>query len=239
MNDNSQPFVIRSPHNHILLFYIHGLMGSPLEFRRYANALAGHGSDWLEFARSNAAQWLNHVVCQLSLIRQDYDKVIHIGHSMGALLALSTTERVPVDAYVLVNGALKLRNPFCQMRWIFHMRNQPAEVLKPIMADYRSYFSINPSPIWSIPLWVKPIREVRLLVRQTTAILKEIDKPVAIFQSSLDETVHPFSAHLLGNGIGKSVVENTILDHSTHAYFSDQDFKRITNGIQRLIDHIL
>jgi carboxylesterase len=167
MNDNHQPFVIRSPHNHILLFYIHGLMGSPLEFHRYANALAGqgfdfqavllpgHGSDGLAFARSNAAQWLNHVVCQLSLIRQDYDKVILIGHSMGALLALSTTERVPVDVYILVNGALKLRNPFCQMRRIFHMRNQPAEVLKPIIADYRSYFSINPSPIWSIPLWVK------------------------------------------------------------------------------------
>lgn len=101
---------------------VHGIMGSPDQFRFLADAieskpqldyscvlLPGHGGSIRDFASARAADWkqfIHETVCEL---RSRHEKLIFVGHSMGCLLGLIENERAPLDGMLLISCPLRLR----------------------------------------------------------------------------------------------------------------------------------
>lgn len=109
------------------ILMVHGIMGSPDQFRFLADAiesrnaesnvqidyfcvlLPGHGGSVRDFASARAADWKNFIhetVCELRLL---HERLIFVGHSMGCLLGLIENECAPLDGMLLISCPLRLR----------------------------------------------------------------------------------------------------------------------------------
>jgi carboxylesterase len=247
MNHNHEPFSIESGPSDLAILYIHGIMGSPLEFRRIVNALKGenihfkalllpgHGRNGYDFARTSTHEWQAHVNQEISHLKNIYSKIILIGHSLGGLLALNAVLLYPVDGIILLNTPIKTRISFQQISMSLWVLLSSGNANDPMIRTYRETFSVAFSDWWTMPLWIPRLLDVNRVARKTATILNEVNVPVIIFQSIHDETVNPTSAEILKRGLGNHLLSLTYLNKSTHAYFINEEFNEIIKGIKRFL----
>lgn len=247
MNHNHEPFAIVSAPSDSVILYIHGIMGSPFEFRKIAEALKdenitfkalllpGHGRNGNDFSRSNADTWQTHVNKEISQLQRNYSKIILIGHSLGGLLALNAALRYRVDGIILLNTPIKTRISFQQISMSLRVLLSSGNSDDQMIRTYRETFSVDLSDWWTLPLWIPRLLDVNRVARQTAKMLDKVMIPVILFQSMHDETVNSISAELLKRGLGDQLQSLTYLNKSTHAYFVDGEFKEIIKGIKRFL----
>jgi len=247
MNHNHAPFSIESAISDLIILYIHGIMGSPLEFRRIVDALddenihfkalllPGHGSNGYNFARTSPYDWQTHVNQAIKDLKKNHSKIILIGHSLGGLLALNASLQYAVDGIILINTPIKTRISFQQISLSLRILLSTENGDDPLIQTYRETFSVAFNDWWTLPLWIPRLLDINRIARETSTILSEVNAPVIIFQSIHDETVNPTSAEMLKRGLGDHLLSLTYLSKSTHAYYIDEDFKKIINGIKRLL----
>lgn len=247
MNPKHQPFTCGPLESDLAILYIHGILGSPVEFRRIANALRpfhfygealllpGHGGSGYEFAVTQPDAWQVHVDLTLAELQKTYSKIILVGHSLGGLLALNASRQVPVEGIVLLNTPIKTRITWRHISLSMRVLFSSANTQDPLISTYRDAFSVGLKDWWSLPLWIPRLLDIRRIARETSSILNQVTVPVMIFQSRQDETVNPESAEFLNRGLGNPV-SFTYLQQSTHAYFELEEFNQIIKGIKRLID---
>src|SRR5579863_2283449 len=92
---------------------VHGFNGEPLDMRELAEFLGargfatrilllpGHGTHFRHFARTTWADWSAAVATATREMLERHERVILIGHSMGAALSLYTTAHEPRVAGVV------------------------------------------------------------------------------------------------------------------------------------------
>ncbi len=247
MHNIHAPFSIESAPSDLAILYIHGIMGSPLEFRRIVDALhhenihfkalllPGHGCNGYDFAKTSANAWQTHVNQELEILQKYYSKIILIGHSLGGLLALNASLIFPVDGVVLINTPIKTRISFQQISMSLRVLLSSRYANDPMIRTYRETFSVALNDWWTLPLWIPRLLDINRIARKTAKILNEVNVPVIIFQSIHDETVNPNSAEILKRGFGDHLLSLTYLNKSTHAYFIDEEFNKIIKGIKRIL----
>lgn len=251
MHYNHEPFLIESATSDVIILYIHGIMGSPLEFQRIVDALVdenihfkalllpGHGSNGYDFARTSANAWQTHINQEIRDLKKIHSKIILIGHSLGGLLALNASLHYPVDGIILLNTPIKTRISIQQISMSIRVLLSSDDTGDPLIHTYRESFSVSLNDWWTLPLWIPRLLDINRTARETTRILNEVKVPVIIFQSIHDETVNPISAEILKRGLGDYLISLTYLNKSTHAYFVDEDFSEIIKGIKRLLPESL
>lgn len=247
MNPNHEPFSIKSVSSDLAILYIHGIMGSPLEFRRITEALKdenihfkalllpGHGSNGYAFARTGANTWQTHVKREIHHLKNNYSRIILIGHSLGGLLALNASLQYPVDGIVLINTPIKTRISFQQISMSLRVLLSSENANDPMIRTYRETFSVSLNDWWTLPLWIPRLLDVNRVASQTEKILNEVKIPVILFQSIHDETVNPKSAEILKRGLGDHLMSLSYLNKSTHAYFVYEEFNEIIKGINKFL----
>ena len=247
MNHNHEPFAIVSAPSDTVILYVHGIMGSPLEFRRITEGfkdekihfkallLPGHGRNGYAFYRSNADTWQTHVNREIHHLKNNYARIILIGHSLGGLLALNAALRYPVDGIVLINSPIKTRISFQQISMSLRVLLSSGKTDDRMIRTYRETFSIDLTDWWTLPLWIPRLLDIHRVARQTEKILDKLTIPVILFQSIHDETVNPISAEIMKRGLGDQLQSLTYLNKSTHAYFVDDEFNEIIKGIKRFL----
>ena len=247
MNTHHEPFFIKNNHADSILFYIHGILGSPFEFRRIiewlkvdsvdykAILLPGHGDSGSSFSGSSESHWRNHVENELAILKNSYSKIFLIGHSLGGLLALNVSVKTHVDGIVLLNTPIKTRMSIRQIGMSMRVLFSSKTKFDPMLDTYRKTFSVGLNDWWTLPFWLNRLLDVNRIARRTISILHKIDTPVLIYQSRHDETVHPVSAEILKHHLGGNLISLKYLNHSTHAYFVDEEFNEIIKGIVKLI----
>ncbi len=88
------------------ILFVHGIQGSPAQFIflterlpediRVRNLLLpGHGADVKAFRRTGREQWLAAVRQAAEELREQCDRLIFVGHSMGCLLGLESEREHP------------------------------------------------------------------------------------------------------------------------------------------------
>lgn len=247
MNHSHEPFSIESATSDLIILYIHGIMGSPFEFRRIADALngeyihfkalllPGHGSNGYDFSRTRAKAWQIHVNQEIRDLKKSHSKIILIGHSLGGLLALNASLHYPVDGIVLINTPIKTRISLQQVSLSLRVLLNSSTTNDRMIRTYRETFSVALNDLWTLPLWIPRLLDINRIARQTASILNDVNVPVILFQSIHDETVNPVSAKILKKGLADHLLSLTYLDKSTHAYFVDEEFNEIIRGIKRIL----
>lgn len=248
MNPQHQPFSVKSASSDLIIVYIHGLMGSPIESQKIWNSLdnlkfhgqaillPGHGGSAYDFGTNGPVAWQSHVNRILADLHKSYARIILIGHSLGGLLALQASLQVPVNGIILLNTPAKTHITSRQLSISARVLFDSDQAHDPLISAYRESFSVGMKDFWNLPLWIPRLLDIHKVAHQTMTLLNEVTAPVMIFQSRQDETVNPNSAEQLKKGLGEHAIALTYLNKSSHAYFLDEEFNEITQGIKRLID---
>jgi carboxylesterase len=118
-----QPFLWRG-HNATAALLVHGFPGTPAEMRPAAQALhdtgmtvqglllPGFGPQFSEIARYNQADWAQAVRNALTALQAQYSKVILVGNSVGAALALQVAAQQALAGLILFAPFWRSANPW-------------------------------------------------------------------------------------------------------------------------------
>ena len=218
------------------VMFIHGFMGSPNQFAGLAETvhdlgcaymsvlLPGHGCGIDGFVKSNNGVWTQHVQEEIDKIKNDYKRILLVGHSMGGLLALnaSTVEGNNIAGVFLIATPLKiyLLNPKAVAQKLRFLRlAKDSEIKK----EYMKSYSLTKSKFFYYPLFVKPAASLMRLMRKTKKRLPEVTAPVYMLHSKSDETVSYKSAALLYDGLCNTKKTAFTLEKSWHVFYTNDE----------------
>lgn len=231
------------------IVYIHGIMGSPVQFLplrqavrsldvdSYALQLPGHGQSGREFIRSTHVQWQDYAHEEIARVRKAR-RLILVGHSMGGLLCLSYAAAHGADGIVLINTPARMhvtrRMITMGARSMFSSPARDDEYMRACRANR----GVSGVKLHQYLFFLKPMGGLRPLIRQAMAGLHQIHAPTMIFQSRLDETVRVCSARDISAGMTHAPVQLNYLEHSYHFYFPDEDERRLACAFRDFVQGI-
>jgi len=190
--------------------------------------LAGHGTDLDDLARCRWSDWVASAEEGMNRLRADVPRVVVVGMSMGALLALhlAATQPASVAALVLCGTPLRLadprlrfvplihRVPWLARRWAIIPKRGGPDIADPEMrAASRSY---RAAPLGA----VRELLRLRAVVR---AELGRVRQPALLLHGRHDHSVPLASLRLLRRRLGSGTIAHHVLERSWHVITVDHD----------------
>lgn len=108
---------------------VHGFPGTPADMRPLAASLAaagwdvdapllpGFGPQIITLPSRRHIEWRDTVVERVHSLRQDHGRVIVVGHSLGAAVAVLSAQRERADGYALLAPYWRFGGPLTHMLW--------------------------------------------------------------------------------------------------------------------------
>ena len=216
--------------------FIHGFMGSPDQFAELAAAvynsgcscycllLPGHGAGAREFIKRGIDDWERHLQAEISKVRDKYDKIYLVGHSMGGLLALnaSLNRENKIAGVFLLSTPLKfnvfsLKSLAARVRFLAYPKDHE------VKAAYHAGNSLAGASVFAYPLFIKPILHSQKLIRKTKRQLADVFVPVYMVHSKNDETISHKSGAMLYEGLCNTRRTAFSIDRSWHAFYAEEE----------------
>lgn len=243
-----------SPSRTVFLF-IHGIMGSPAHFNELYGAipknfyihsmlLTGHGGSAAEFAKSGMTAWKREVNELLVKLEKEYESIVIVAHSMGALFALENAiKHEKIKGLVLLNTPLKVRIRRAAVRNALAVACSSHSAGSVSVQQAKMKCSVLPSrnPLVYL-LWIPnfialfhQISSVRRLIPRLNERAAELS--VTAFHSRMDELVSEKAIKYLGGEhtlSGCPLIKVFELQKSTHFYYPNEDILKITEIIRDL-----
>lgn len=226
---------------------IHGIVGSPGQFRFMANELhhegfdcfglllPGHGGSGRDFYSTKYGEWQEYLVNALKSYVNRYNNVYIIGHSLGGLLCLNAVSQGNLAGIVLINAPLSFKISAKQISLSFKVLFSSPKKDNELISAYRAANSITGGKLYEYPLWIRQFVHLIRYMNKTKHMLKDVKAKVLIVQSGKDESVAHKSAFLLKKGLVNCKTELLILPHSYHGYFPDMDKRHLIEKIIHFI----
>ncbi len=226
---------------------VHGFTGAPKEMRLLGDylhqqghtvlgiRLAGHATTMEDIIRSRAQDWLASVEDGYHLLRPNCEKIFLIGLSLGGVLSLVQSSRLPVDGVVAMSTpyyfplqwarrvpwVIKLISPFVRT-----MEKDEHPWYSPEMKVSHVHYPRNP---------VRPGYEVHRLIEMMRDSLPKITIPALVIQSKDDQSVEPQDAELIYQHLGSTQKELAWVDQANHVITRDGDTTRVFEPINQFI----
>jgi carboxylesterase len=250
VHPDSRPFYLPGGSTGCLL--LHGFTGTPQEMRFLGERLhadgytvsgvqlAGHGTSPADLERRSWLDWYASARTGLVELQQTASRVIVIGLSMGALLALKLGAAYPaaVDGVVLLSPALVLAN-----RWLY--RIVPLlPVLLPLMQPRWRYVRKAERDIadaharteslsyTQIPL--RALRELVLLQAHARTLLPRVQQPALIMHGRNDHTCLLSGVALLREHL-PHLSRCVLPDGSYHVITVDVDKEQVASEVATFV----
>ncbi|NTU45037.1 MAG: alpha/beta fold hydrolase [Chlorobiaceae bacterium] len=203
--------------------------------------LAGHGAtspDALDGVGWEA--WLKDAELAFKDFSLEVERVIVIGHSMGALLALNLAVRYPkqVDSLILATPALRLVSLLAPGRPLHFAARLVSMMIKKwdLKSDLQE---LRPQCLAPHYAWVPTNAILSLfdLIRTTERLLDQVNVPFMILHNRKEATVLPNSATLLCNRAATFPEERSIVwfERSGHQIFCDCERDKAVRTIMTYI----
>lgn len=233
--------------NSTAVLFIHGFSATPSEL--YAVALQlhatkgytvkgpllpGHGSLPEKLNHTVWTDWYATVEEAIHSLRAKYDKVILIGLSMGALLALHAGCRLEgIDAVAAINAPIFNKQPLLTL-------------MAPIIQYIKPYFPkkmdetrarLEEEGRWAYK--VTPVRAFRSMMKLRGIVMRELDRlsaPLLVIQSLQDESVKAESADYIIEHATNCRARLLKLPHSGHIATMGPEKDIIVQSIIKLAD---
>lgn len=243
-----KPYFRYVPGSHYAVLMIHGIAGTPAQFRDlipvipenwsvYNILLDGHGGSVKDFSRSSMELWKVQIDTQLHMLFARHKQIIIVGHSMGSLFAIQAAVRAArrIPAIFLLQLPLAVHMPLST--WVASaqaalnhgkpgskaeaMRNGTAITLTPKLWQYLGW----------IPRFAELLREIQV----TRKLLPQLQVPCKCFCSAEDELV---SAKTLTYLKDHPSIQATLLPSSGHYVYSPEDTKLLQEELKKLIESL-
>ena len=218
-----QPFVYGSSMQRVVM--VHGFPGTPAELRALGERIAargweargillpGFGPEIAELGERTRSDWLDAVLGALDSAREGAERVVVLGFSMGAALALAAARKRPdLNGAVLLapfHGLQDWRARFLPVLAPFFPRLKPfadADFDDPeVRAEVRRIFpeadfddpEIRRRLREDVALPARTLRELHALGREAARSASEVRVPTLFVQARDDRTVSPSGARRL------------------------------------------
>jgi carboxylesterase len=232
---------------------LHGFTGNPdtirplvaplraLDLAVVLPLLRGHGADSPENLRGITwPDWLADATAALAELHSQVDRVIVVGHSMGALVALElAADQGPgLDSLVLMATPLQLASPLAPGRPLQALRPLLQRLLRswPIPKSYADpRLGCNDGSYPWAPMGA--LISFLALVERTGTRLKEVTLPTLILQSHGDPVVLDTSAETLLAGLTTPAAEKRIVwfERSGHELLRDVDRDAVIEAVLQFV----
>lgn len=211
---------------------IHGFTGSPEEiqplhyeleqkgFQVMAPILKGHCGERRDLKQACWQDWVESAESGLQELFEQNQKVIIVGFSMGGLIAAHLASRYPVDRLVLLSPAMYAPNYQQILQDIRESIRNKEGILTERMMDYIQKFMNTP---------IKTIRQFRLLVKNLSKDLPNVNVPTLIIHGNRDDVVHPRSAKHIYDSISSDEKRLYYLPRSKHIICHDEEAEDVKN----------
>ena len=205
--------------------------------------LRGHGAESPEALRGVVWQdWVDDAEAALQDLLAEVERAILIGHSMGALVALTLAANHAgedtLDSIVVVAPAVQLTSPvapghpFSFLRPILTLVKRRHN-MPPVRAD-KSLEKYDTNYPWA-PM--SAVEELLVFSGKARERLSEIDVPALIVQSHNDSTVAPESAEIVYAGITTRAHDKRIVwfEETEHEMFLDCEREAV---LEVVVDYV-
>lgn len=239
------PYIRRIPNSKDALLMVHGIAGSPAQFRGLYGAipenwsvynilLDGHNGTVKDFARSSMAKWKAQVAAQTEQLLAQHQRILIVAHSMGTLFAIDAAIRHPEQIsglfllQVPLTPHLPLRTCMSSLRVAFG-RIRPGSQAE-AMANATG---IQTTPcLWQYLAWLPRFVELFREIYRTKKLLPQLTVPTQTFQSVHDELVSIRACRFLQ---GHPCIRNTILPSSGHFSYGEKDLALLNDRLREWI----
>ena len=240
-----KPYIRYLPGSRFAILMIHGIGGTPAQFRGlypaipedwsvYNIILDGHDGTVRDFARSSMVKWKQQVESQFADLLAKHEQVLIVAHSMGTLFAIQAAVRHPnrIPGLFLLQIPLVPHLPprtsilSIQAALGLYRPGSAAEVIANGTA-----MTLSPK-LWLYLAWIPRFRELFREIAYTKTILPKLTVPTKSFPSQNDELVSKRTLLLLE---GHPYIQNTLLPHSGHYSYSPEDTKILQTQLAEMI----
>lgn len=251
---DTAPFLLRAGPTGCLL--IHGFTATPEEMRFLGERLhargytvsgvrvAGHATSVDDLERSTWRDWYASAYTGLVELRQHAVRIIAVGQSMGALLALKlgADPRAGVEGLALLSPALKLS--MSGLPWLtpifplilavagHRYRYLPKKNGRDI-ADPRARAASRNYP--QLPL--RGIAQLVKLQQQVRRLLPQVHQPALIIHARQDHTCPLVNVEILRRHLA-GPVRTRLLDHSYHVVSVDVEKEEVADEVARFVEEV-
>jgi carboxylesterase len=232
---------------------VHGFTSTPYEMRflgeRLAEAghsvtavrLAGHGTRAEDLELAGWRDWYASAAAGADELAAHCERIVAIGLSMGALLALQLAHDQPsrVSGIVLLSSALRVAN---RWSWLSTGLSPFAPLLPQSMRYIPKYGSDIADPearrvqpgYGRVP--VRSVAELRALQRRVRRLLPRIAQPVLAVHARQDHTAPLVNVDLLARL--PNLREVVLLEESYHVISVDRERERVASDVVRFVNAV-
>lgn len=238
---------ISLPGNENVVLFIHGLSSSPSEMKMISKTinqegyttsailLSGHGSKPSDLKKITWNDWFNDVKGELFQLRKKYNKIIIVGLSTGASLALHLAAHYQVEGVVALAPAIYLKNRYSKLLpflkyFTFYSKKKNG----PDVSDEKAKAGLVGYE--KIPL--KAILEAQKLFDHLKNDLPDVYVPALIAHSINDHVIDFKSAEFVYNKISSKSKQFLKLEKSYHILTVDVDKEIVTREVIKFINSI-
>jgi len=246
--DGGEPFFYRGSSTGCLL--VHGFTGAPNEMRGLGKHLAacgysvlgvrlfGHGTRIEDLLRAREQDWIASVEDGFAMLQSVCSRVVVIGLSMGAVLALHAGATLPVAGVIAMSAPYQTPNslvtplrpiiPLLSTIWRYARKTGSDlndETARRHHVDYQAH-----------PL--RAVAELEDLVSSTRERLSSIKSPVLLVQSEGDTTVPVEHTRRLQAEIGEGQARILWLRESGHVVTCDMEKDHVFQAAANFIGQL-
>lgn len=229
------------------VLFCHGFMGSPRQFawllpvaarcgyEAFTVTLPGHEADAAAFFASDDRQWLQELEMRLDAVREDYDRIVLVGHSMGGLLEVLSATSNPdrIQAVVALAFPLKIRMTWRAMRQNVQALSPEREGEDTAVACLREWSGVRGLNVWNALRALPNSLRLLRVVRRVRAALSSLSVPLTIVQSGKDELVPPSALRLALRLLPGA--QAVLLPGSGHACYSEADQRLAADALMHVL----
>ncbi len=219
---------------------LHGLLDCPFSMRDLggflqnqgilcrAMLLPGHGTQPQDLMKTTYQDWLQAIQYGIHSLRQEVDKIILVGYSTGATLAIYHAQHDKnIAGIILLAPAIKLKSPIdVLLGWhstIRRMRKNQQWLCLEDEIDYAKYRSVPLNPVTQLNKLMQLIKD------------KPLTCPLFIAMSREDETVSCRAAIKFFNQTARSINRFLIYSAHQHRYADNRIISKVIKT--KNIDH--
>jgi len=225
------------------VLFVHGIASGPQFFEEMvkrvpegvsvmALLLAGHGGEARDFPHGSMRLWRMQVESALGYLGQSHERVVVVGHSMGALLAVDAVLRHPggAEKLVLMGVPLRIRVRVSAVRTCLRLAFRVPKRGDEVFEAARHSFGVKPdrNPLHYVG-WIPRYGELFALARRMRRCFDELTVDTLAFQSGHDEMVSARSREALEHNPCCRV---TWLPASGHFWYAPSEMETVCRALR-------